>query len=215
MCSSDLNVDPASVAMVYPDDSSVSFDPTQLADGTVAAVLVRRFDGYPRLVQFADPGTGASVGSAHYRELPLAAVGSGLGIWASAAAIASDDAQVATAAALVALAQSEAACRDDVHACAALFDESSLTDLDADTVAWALDALNGSIWPSAAGLFEMDPAALRADLEAIAATGGSASGTPETLMNGAILSRAQGHWPEGVDRNGSGWTPAVLEIPLY
>jgi hypothetical protein len=208
-------IDPAGVTLIYPDDSSVSFDPTQLVDGTVAAVLVRNFDGYPRLVQFADPNTGVSVGSTYYRELPIVAVGSGLNVWASAAAITSDDAQIAAAATLVALSQSEAACRDDVHACASLFDESSLTDLDVDTVAWALDALNASIWPNGAGIFEMDAAMLQRDLDAMTAAGASTPGTPASLMNSAILSRAQGHWPGDVDRNGANWAPVKLEIPLY
>jgi hypothetical protein len=207
--------DPAGVTLIYPDDSSFSFDPTQLVDSTVAAVLVRNFDGYPRLVQFADPNTGVSVGATYYRELPIAAVGSGLNIWASAAAITSDDAQIAAAATLIALSQSEAACRDDVQACATLFDESSLTDLDVNTVAWALDALNASIWPNSAGLFEMDAATLQRDLDAMTAAGASTPGTPESLMSSAILSRAQGHWPSDVDRNGANWAPVKLEVPLY
>jgi hypothetical protein len=34
-------------------------------------------------------------------------------------------------------------------------------------------------------------------------------------VDGSVLALAESHWPEGLDRNGEGWTVLSLEIPLY
>ena len=203
------------VTYVFPDDSSTSFDPTQLQDGTVAAAFVRTFDGYIRLAQFADPKSGTSVGEAYYREIPVAPLGTGLGIWASAAWIKADDAKIAAAATLVAMTQSFAKCRDDVPTCASVMVDSSLSDLDADTLAWGINAINASLWPNAMGLFELDKNALQSEVDAAAAAGLAGSASADALLNVDILKLAKDFWPAGVDRNGATWAPLTLAIPLY
>lgn len=202
-----------SVSLVYAEDPGASFDSTLLLDGSVAAAFVRTFDGYLRLAQAFDPNTGGSVGESFYRELPVAPLGAGLGIWARAASIQSDDAKIAVAATLVGLTQSMAQCRDDVEACAALVADSGLTDLGIEAVAWGLNAVNASLWPNQQGLFEIDRATLQAEIDAAVAVGLITTVSIDSFINDEILTMASQYWPAGVDRNGSSWVPLELVIP--
>ena len=206
-------VDPASVQLIFPDSPALSFDANQLFDGTVAATYVRSFDGYVRLAQVTNPDTGASVGESFYRELPIAPIGAGLGIWASAASIVSDDAKLATAATLVALAQSMAQCRDDVPTCATLVADSSMSDLSVEALAWGMNALNGSLWPNTQGLFAIDRDTLQVEIDAAAAAGLTSRVTADSLISAEIYEIASKHWPANIDRSGSSWTPLELQIP--
>jgi len=206
-------VDVAKVKLLYPEIPAVGLDPSQLLDGTVAAMFVRSFDGYVRLAQYAKPDTSVSVGESYYLELPVAPLGAGLGIWASAANIVSDDAKIATAATLVALAQSMAQCRDDVPTCASLVAESSMSDLSVEVLAWGINALNGSLWPNEQGLFAIDRDALQSEIDAAVAAGLVANTSADSLINREIYGLADENWPANVDRTGANWTPLELLIP--
>ena len=202
------------LSLIFPEDPVVSFDPTQLVDGTVTAALVRSFDGYIRLAQYVDPATGLGVGEAYYRQIEVNLVGAGLGIWASAASIASDDAKIAVEATLIALTQSFSKCRDDVTACATVVADSSVSDLSLEALAYGINALNASIWPNPQGFLDID----RADLEAeigVAITAGiiTSVADPGSLVADEILGVSSQYWPADVDRNGSSWVPLELVIP--
>ena len=202
------------MTLIFPEDPVVSFDATQLIDGTVSAAFVRSFDGYIRLAQYGDPATGASVGESFYREVAINYAAGGLGIWASAASIESDDAKIAVAATLVALSESFAKCRDSVDACATVVSDSSVSDLGVEALAFGLNAINASLWPNSQGLFEFDLAALQAEIDAAFEGGLVASrGDAGSLMMDEILTMANQYWPAGVDRNGSSWVPLELVIP--
>jgi len=209
----EAGVESTSVSFVYAEDPGAPFDSASLLDGAVSAAFVHTFDGYVRLAQAFDPNTGGSVGESFYRELPVASLGAGLGIWASAASIESDDAKIAVAATLVGLAQSMAQCRDDVEACAALVADSGLTDLGIEAVAWGLNALNASLWPNPQGLFEIDRATLQEEVDAAVAVGLITTVSVDSFVNDEILTMASQYWPAGVDRNGSSWVPLELVIP--
>lgn len=202
----------AGLTFVYPDDPAIPFDPTLLQNGAVKAALVRSFDGFARTAQFVDPATGASVGPAAYRELSLSSSTDGLGIWASAASIAANDAKTAVAATLIAWSEGLAKCRDDVETCAMLVVDSSTSDLQQESLAWDLNQLNASLWPNPAGLFEMDATRLGVAISAANSVGIGSAISAESLIDGSILNLAKEQWIQGVDRNGAGWT--LLDLPL-
>jgi hypothetical protein len=202
------------LSLIFPEDPVVSFDPTQLVDGTVTAALVRSFDGYIRLAQYVDPMTGVSAGESFYREIAIDDATAGLGIWASAASIESDDAKIAVAATLVALSDSFGKCRDDVAACATVVADSSVSDLSVEGLAYGVNAINASLWPNPQGLFEIDRAALQAEIDMAFSVGLIASqGDAGSLIFDEILAMASQSWPAGVDRNGSAWVPLELVLP--
>jgi hypothetical protein len=202
------------LSLIFPEDPVVSFDPTQLVDGTVTAALVRSFDGYIRLAQYLDPATGASAGEAFYRQIEVNLTGGELGIWVSAASIESDDAKIAVAATLIALSDSFAKCRDDVTACATVVADSSVSDLSVEALAYGVNAINASLWPNSQGLFEIDRAALQAEIDMAFSVGLVASkGDAGSLIFDEILAMASQSWPAGIDRNGSAWVPLELVLP--
>jgi len=202
------------LTLVFPEDPVVSFDPTQLIDGTVLAAFVRSFDGSVRLAQYVDPVTGVSAGESFYREIAIDDATDGLGIWASAASIESDDAKIAVAATLVALSDSFAKCRDDVAACATVVADSSVSDLSVEALAYGVNAINASLWPNPQGLFEIDRAALQVEIDMAFSVGLVASkGDAGSLIFDEILAMASQSWPAGVDRNGSAWVPLELVLP--
>ncbi len=202
------------LTLVFPEDPVVSFDPTQLVDGTVSAAFVRSFDGYVRLAQYLDPVTGVSAGESFYREIAIDYAAGGLGIWASAASIESDDAKIAVAATLVALSESFAKCRDRVDDCAAVISDSSVSDLQVEALAFGINAINSSIWPNPQGLFEIERTVLQSEIDTAFAVGLVASrGDAGSLVADEILSMASQNWPTNVDRSGPSWVPLNLVIP--
>ena len=210
-------VDPATLNLTYAEDLSMPFDPIPVLDGTYAAAIVSSVDGWPRLVQGPDPVSGSSVGLAGLRELLVDApsADSGLAIWAHASTLVAADAKIAAAAALIALAQGLAFCRDSIDDCAALFLGTGTSDQDQETVVWSVNALNGRIWPSEAGVLSIDlPGLTSAVATAVAANVLSSAFSPE-MVDGSILELAEAHWPADLDRNGAGWTSLSVEIPLY
>ena len=80
---------------------------------------------------------------------------------------------------------------------------------------WSVNALNGRIWPSEAGVLSIDlPGLTSAVATAVAANVLSSAFSPE-MVDGSILELAEAHWPADLDRNGAGWTSLSVEIPLY
>jgi len=209
----DAGISLEGLTFVYPDDPAIPFDATLLHDGTVKAALVRSFDGFARTAQYVDPATGASVGLAAYREISLSSTSDGLGIWASAASIAADDAKTAVAATLIAWSQSLTKCRDDVETCAMLVVDSSISDLQQESLAWDLNQINASLWPNPAGLFEIDSARLGVAISSANSVGIGSPASADSLIDRSILKLAQEQWIQGVDRNGAGWTPLDLPLP--
>ena len=210
-------VDPATLNLTYAEDLSMPFDPIPVLDGTYAAAIVSSVDGWPRLVQGPDPVSGSSVGLTGLRELlvDVPSADSGLAIWAHASTLVAADAKIAAAASLIALAQGLAFCRDSIDDCAALFLGTGTSDQDQETVVWSVNALNGRIWPSEAGVLSIDlPGLTSAVATAVAANVLSSSFSPE-MVDGSILELAEAHWPADLDRNGAGWTSLSVEIPLY
>ena len=198
---------------VFPDDPVVSFDATQLVDGTIAAAFVRSFDGYIRLAQFIDPATGVGVGESFYREISANFSSSQLGIWASAASITSDDAKIAVEATLIALTQSFAKCRDDVATCSTQVADSSVSYLSVEALAYGINALNASIWPNSRGLFDVDAIGVQEAVNAAVEVGLVSHVATDTLIAKNIVDEASKYWPAGVDRNGASWAPLDLKIP--
>ena len=210
-------IDPATLNLTYAEDLSTPFDPTPILDGTYAAAIVSSVDGWPRLVQGPDPVSGSSVGTTGLTELAIApaTAGSGLAIWAHAASLTTDDAKIAAAASLIALSQGLAFCRDSIEDCAALFLGIGTSDQDQETIVWSVNALNGLLWPSTAGVLSIDvPGITAAVSTAIAAKVLTAEFRSE-FVDSSILDLALSHWPAGQDRNGASWTSLPVEIPLY
>lgn len=210
-------IDPATLNLTYAEDLSTPFDPTPILDGTYAAAIVSSVDGWPRLVQGQDPVSGSSVGIAGLTELAIAPAssGSGLAIWAHAASLTTDDAKIAAAASLIALAQGLAFCRDSIDDCAALFLGIGTSDQDQETIVWSVNALNGLLWPSTAGVLSIDvPGITAAVSTAIAAKVLTAEFLAE-YVDSSILELAQAHWPTDLDRTGADWISLPAEIPLY
>lgn len=210
-------VAPSSVTLTYATDLSSSFDPTPILDGTYAAALVSSVDGWPRLVQGADPVTGASVGTEGLREIPIAPItaDAGLAIWAHASSLTTDDAKIAAAASLIALAEGLAFCRDTIDDCAALFLGVGTSDQDQETIVWSVNALNGLLWPNPDGVLSIDTEGIKRAVATATTAGVLAMPFDDSYIDASILALAESHWPDGLDRNGSGWTPLSVEIPLY
>ena len=214
---SGAGVDPATLNLTYTEDLSTPLDPTPILDGTYAAAIVSSVDGWPRLVQGPDPISGASVGTAGLTELPIetASSGTGLAIWARAASLTTDDAKIAAAASLIALAQGLAFCRDSIDDCAALFLGIGTSDQDQETIVWSVNALNGLLWPNSAGVLSIDEPGITAAVSTAVAAKVLTSDFKSEYVDRSILELAQAHWPADLDRNGATWTSLPVEIPLY
>jgi len=205
------------IVLTYSTDTAVPFDPAMLADGTFDAVYTRSSDGLPRILQSADEN-GVAYGADSFTWLPMTGGrAGGLGLWASAASIASEDGQIAAAAALVALAATTAGCRDDLQGCSARYLEAGLSEFDEGTIAWALNQWNGSLWPSAGpGLFAIDEAAVEATGWDAQAAGIVISLDPvSAYVDQAIYALASAHWPPDIDLVGSDWVPEEVPLPQY
>ena len=210
-------VDLASLSLTYATDLSSSFDPIPILDGTYAAAIVSSVDGWPRLVQGPDLVTGASVGVEGLVEFPITptSLDSGLAIWAHASALTSDNAKIAAAASLVALAEGLAFCRDSIEDCAALFLGIGTSDQDQETLVWSINALNNQLWPAANGVLWIDTKGVTNAVATAVSAGVLKSQFRSEYVDGSVLALAELHWPAGLDRNGEGWTILALEIPLY
>jgi len=210
-------VDLATLNLTYTEDLSTPLDPTPILDGTYAAAIVSSVDGWPRLVQGPDPISGASVGTAGLTELPIetASPGTGLAIWAHAASLTTDDAKIAAAASLIALAQGLAFCRDSIDDCAALFLGIGTSDQDQETIVWSVNALNGLLWPNSAGVLSIDEPGITAAISTAVAAKVLTSDFKSEYVDRSILELAQAHWPADLDRSGANWTSLPVEIPLY
>ena len=210
-------VDPATLNLTYTEDLSTPLDPTPILDGTYAAAIVSSVDGWPRLVQGPDPISGASVGTAGLTELPIETTspGTGLAIWAHAASLTTDDAKIAAAASLIALAQGLAFCRDSIDDCAALFLGIGTSDQDQKTIVWSVNALNGLLWPNSAGVLSIDEPGITAAVSTAVAAKVLTSDFKSEYVDRSILELAQAHWPADLDRSGANWTSLPVEIPLY
>jgi hypothetical protein len=139
----------------------------------------------------------------------------GLAIWAHASALTTDDAKIAAAASLVALAEGLAFCRDSIEDCAALFLGIGTSDQDQETLVWSVNSLNNQLWPSAYGVFWIDTEGITNAVATAVSAGVLTSPFKEEYVDGSILALAESHWPADLDRNGEGWTVLSLEIPLY
>lgn len=210
-------VPPSSVNLVYATDLSSPFDPMPILDGTFAAAVVSSVDGWPRLVQGPDLTTGASIGLSGLTELPITSTTSdaGLAIWAHASSLTEDDAKIAAAASLIALAQGLTFCRDTIDDCAALFLGIGTSDQDQETLVWSVNALNGLLWPSTQGALSIDTEGLKGAVTTAIAAGVLSEGFVDDYIDSSVLNLAESHWPEGLDRTGAEWTPLSVEIPLY
>jgi hypothetical protein len=210
-------VDLASLSLTYATDLSSSFDPIPILDGTYTAAIVSTVDGWPRLVQGPDAVTGASVGVEGLVEFPITPISldSGLAIWAHPSALRSDNAKIAAAASLVALAESLAFCRDSVEDCASLLLGIGTSDQDQETLVWSVNALNSQLWPSANGVLSIDTDGITNAVATAVAAGVLTSQFKDEYVDGSVLALAEKHWPADLDRNGEGWTLLSLEIPLY
>jgi hypothetical protein len=210
-------VDLASLSLTYATDLSSSFDPIPILDGTYAAAIVSSVDGWPRLVQGPDPVTGASVGMKGLVEFPITptSLDSGLAIWAHVSALASDNAKIAAAASLVALAEALAFCRDSIEDCASLLLGIGTSDQDQETLVWSVNALNSQLWPNANGVLSIDTDGITNAVTTAVAAGVLKNQFKSEYVDGSVLALAELHWPARLDRNGEGWTILALEIPLY
>ena len=210
-------VDLSSLSLTYATDLSSSFDPIPILDGTYAAAIVSSVDGWPRLVQGPDLVTGSSVGVEGLIEFSImpTTFDTGLAIWAHASALTTDDAKIAAAASLVALAEGLAFCRDSIEDCAALLLGIGTSDQDQETLVWSVNALNNQLWPAAYGLFWIDTEGITNAVATGVSAGVLASPFKDEYVDGSILALAEPHWPVDLDRNGEGWTLLSLEIPLY
>jgi hypothetical protein len=139
----------------------------------------------------------------------------GLAIWAHASALTNEDAKIAAAASLVALAEGLAFCRDSIEDCAALLLGIGTSDQDQETLVWSVNALNNLLWPAAYGLFWIDTEGITNAVATGVSAGVLASPFKDEYVDGSILALAEPHWPVDLDRNGEGWTLLSLEIPLY
>lgn len=210
-------VDLTSLSLTYATDLSSSFDPTPILDGTYAAAIVSSVDGWPRMVQGPDLVTGASVGVQGLVEFSITPTtfDTGLAIWAHASALASDDAKIAAAASLVALTEGLAFCRDSIEDCAALFLGIGTSDQDQETLVWSVNAFNSQLWPAANGVLWIDIDGITNAVATAVSAGVLTGSFKNEYVDGSVLALAESHWPEGLDRNGEGWTVLSLEIPLY
>lgn len=213
----ETGLDPATVSLTYADDLSAPLDPTPILDGTYSAAIVSSLDGWPRLVQGPNPVSGASVGTTGLTELAVSSATSGIGlaIWAHASTISTDDAKIAAAASMIALAQGLAFCRDSIDDCAALFLGIGTSDQDQETVVWSVNALNGLLWPNADGVLSIDQTGLSVAVTQARDAGVLTSDFTTDYVDRSILDLAQAHWPTDLDRSGSNWTSLPVEIPLY
>jgi hypothetical protein len=191
------------------------WDPTPLFDGTYPAALVRPWDGYIRATQGYSPITGKVIGKKGLATYDVraqdAAQPTGLLLWAHAADLAVADKQIAGALALIGIAVGLAECRDSATDCAGITLASGIADQDEETLTWAIDQLNASIWPTSEGLFALSEPALQAAADE-AAAGGVEAGELATWIDATLLDLASLHWPEGLDLTGTSWQP--LELPL-
>ena len=210
-------VDIGSLSLTYATDLSSSFDSTPILDGTYAAAIVSSVDGWPRLVQGPDLITGASVGVQGLVEFSITPTtfDTGLAIWAHASALTTDDAKIAAAASLIALAEGLTFCRDAIEDCAALFLGIGTSDQDQETLMWSINALNNQLWPNANGVLWIDIEGITNAVATAISAGVLTSPFKDEYVDGSVLALAEPHWPADLDRNGEGWTLLSLEIPLY
>ena len=210
-------VDIGSLSLTYATDLSSSFDSIPILDGTYAAAIVSSVDGWPRLVQGPDLITGASVGVQGLVEFSITPTtfDTGLAIWAHASALTTDDAKIAAAASLIALAEGLAFCRDVIEDCAALFLGIGTSDQDQETLMWSVNALNNQLWPNANGVLWIDIEGITNAVATAVSAGVLTSAFKDEYVDGSVLALAEPHWPADLDRNGEGWTLLSLEIPLY
>jgi hypothetical protein len=140
---------------------------------------------------------------------------SGLAIWAHASALTSDNAKIAAAASLVALAEGLAFCRDSIEDCAALFLGIGTSDQDQETLVWSINAFNNQLWPAANGVLWINVDGITNAVATAVSAGVLKSPFKSEYVDGSVLALAELHWPASLDRNGEGWTILALEIPLY
>ena len=187
------------VTAEFPADSSIPLDLTPLFDGTYAAAFLTRYDGLARAQEFISLESGLPVGPDGITIVDLGDMSSvfGLGVWMEKSAQEDEDLSIAAALILIGLTDGLAFCRDEPSECASIFEQGGETDRFGDSLAWSVDQFNASVWPAPKGVL---------DVVSVSVAG--------VTVSNQILERAIANLPTGIDRNGEGWTPSGVALPL-
>jgi NitT/TauT family transport system substrate-binding protein len=146
---------PSGATLVGPADPSAPFDPSALLDGTAKAAAVSSYEGWARILEAA-VNSGMSEGTfvatpLHPQDTPVL----GELIWVQPSDLTQPDIQPAIAAFLGVVAQSQVECRDNLDDCVST--AATQSDRTPDGIAWSLDQLDGSLFPSTDGILHIDP----------------------------------------------------------
>jgi hypothetical protein len=187
------------VTAEFPADSSIPLDLTPLFDGTYSAAFLTSYDGLARAQEFISLESGLPVGPDGITIVDLGDMSSvfGLGVWMEKTAQDDEDLSIAAALILIGLTDGLAFCRDQPSECAAIFEQGGDTDRFGDSLVWSVDQFNASVWPAPKGVL---------DVVSVSAAG--------ITVSNQILERAIANLPTGIDRNGEGWTPSGVALPL-
>lgn len=203
------DVAPDEVMIALPDDPSAPFDPTPLFDGTALAAAVSVYDGWARIEEGLVTN-GASPAS--YVETPLRPAGRpvlGELIWAQKSDVADPTLGPAIVAFLGVVAQSQIACSQAVEDCAGA--ASAQSDRTPEGIAWSIDQLDRLLFPAAAGIGHIDPAAWGRTLREMAAAG--VAGVADlTFTNDSVDAVLQALGPS-LDTHGTSFMPRD-DLPL-
>ncbi len=202
--------DPTAVRIEAPDDPSAPFDPTPLLDGKVVAAAVSDYDGWAR-IQEAVVLNGGSLKTVVDRPL---ANGSApmLGelIWAQQGDIDDPALRPAVTALLGVVGQTQVACRDAVEDCAGVF--SAQSDRTPEGLAWSIDQVDRTLFPSADGILHIDPAGWDRTIAAMKLAG--VADVDKLAFTNALVDAVVAAIGSQLDLTGASWTPRT-DLPLF
>jgi NitT/TauT family transport system substrate-binding protein len=192
------------------------FDMLALISGDIDAAQAMIYNEYAQVLETVNPDTGELYQPEDLAIIDWNDVGTAMlqdAIWADAGKLDSDAEYFETAVRFVGASMAGwAFCRDEFDACVDIVLEAGPT-LGASHQAWQLNEINNLIWPSPEGIGTMD-ADLWDQTVDIAVSEGILAEQPTTgAFRTDITSQAlAGLAAEGVDVEGSNWTPKTIEL---
>jgi NitT/TauT family transport system substrate-binding protein len=192
------------------------FDMLALISGDIDAAQAMIYNEYAQVLETVNPDTGELYQPEDLAVIDWNDVGTAMlqdAIWADAGKLDSDAEYFETAVRFVGASMAGwAFCRDEFDACVDIVLEAGPT-LGASHQAWQLNEINNLIWPSPEGIGTMD-ADLWDQTVDIAVSEGILAEQPTTgAFRTDITSQAlAGLAAEGVDVEGSNWTPKTIEL---
>ncbi len=192
-----------------------SFDMLALINGEIDAAQAMIYNEYAQVLETVNPDTGQLYQPEDLSIIDWNDVGTAMlqdAIWANGERLADADYQDQTARFIAASIEGWVWCRDNAEGCVDVVLNNGTT-LGSSHQAWQLNEINGLIWPSprGAGLVEQalwdQTISVSLSEDVLPAEPDADAMTEEYTMQAHELLAAK-----GLDLNGSGWTPAAVEL---